>query len=77
MSRSGFARKFTETLGLNFYQYLTKVRLKRARYLLKHSGHAVSDIAAMVGYTSDLSFVNVFKKHEGITPRAFRMREII
>jgi AraC family transcriptional activator of mtrCDE len=76
MSRSGFARKFTEIMGINFYQYLTRVRLKRARYSLKHSGSSVSEIAEQVGYSSDLSFVNVFKKHEGITPRAFRIREI-
>jgi AraC-like DNA-binding protein len=76
MSRSGFAKKFVETLGINFYDYLTKIRLKRARYLLKHSSIRVTEISAHVGYASDLSFVKVFKKHEGLTPRAFRFREV-
>jgi AraC family transcriptional activator of mtrCDE len=75
MSRSGFAKKFTQTLGINFYKYLTRVRLKRARYLLKHTGTTVSQVALQVGYTSELSFVKMFKKYEGVTPRAFRIGE--
>ena len=77
MSRSGFARKFAETLGVNFYEYLIRVRLKRARYLLKHSGIKVAEIALRIGYASELSFVKVFKKYEGMTPRAFRIKALV
>jgi AraC-like DNA-binding protein len=73
MSRSGFARVFTQLIGLSFYEYLTQIRIQRASNLLLESSQSVADIAMMVGYQSELSFVKVFKKRAGMTPRAFRL----
>ena len=74
LSRSGFARKFTELLGLGFFDYLTRLRMRKARELLKTGNLPVSRVAEMVGYQSDLSFVKAFKRLHGQTPRAFRMK---
>lgn len=73
LSRSGFARKFTERLGLSFFDYLTRLRMRRARDLLTRSTLPVPRIAEQVGYTSDLSFVKAFKRLHGVTPRAYRL----
>jgi len=73
LSRSGFARKFKDLLGLGFFDYLTRLRMRRARELLKTSNLAVSRIAEQVGYQSDLSFVKAFKRLHGQTPRAYRV----
>lgn len=62
MSRSGFARRFNEVLGTSFFDYLTRLRMRDARRLLTTTNLAVADVAAKVGYQSDLSFVKVFKK---------------
>ena len=72
MSRSGFARIFTDTLRISFYEYITQIRVKRAKNLLKTSQLTVAEIGQSVGYQSDLSFVKVFKKMTGVTPRAYR-----
>jgi two-component system response regulator YesN len=47
--------------------------MRNARDLLVTSELAVASIAEKVGYQSDLSFVKVFKKMHGVTPRAFRL----
>lgn len=73
MSRSGFARRFTKLLEMGFFDYLTRLRMRRAREMLRGSSMAVGQIAEKVGYQSDLSFVKAFKRLHGVTPRAFRV----
>ncbi|MFT5139557.1 MAG: AraC-like DNA-binding protein [Lysobacterales bacterium] len=73
LSRSGFARKFTALLGMGFFDYLTRLRMRRARELLKTTSLTVSRISEQVGYQSDLSFVKAFKRLHGKTPRGFRI----
>ena len=72
MSRSGFARKFKENLGMAFFDYLTRLRMRNARELLTTSDLHVGDIGERVGYQSELSFVKAFKKVHNTTPREFR-----
>ena len=72
MSRSGFARKFKETLEMSFFDYLTRLRMRNARELLSTTTLRVGDIGERVGYQSELSFVKAFKKIHGVTPRAYR-----
>ncbi len=74
MSRSGFARRFKELLDLSFFDYLTRLRMRGARALLRTTSLPVPDVAERVGYQSELSFVKAFKKLHGQTPRAYRKR---
>ncbi len=75
MSRSGFARKFKETLDMSFFDYLTRLRMRDARELLMTTSMRVGDIGERVGYQSELSFVKAFKKLHDMTPRAYRLRD--
>jgi len=72
MSRSGFARKFTELLQTSFFDYLTRLRMRNARELLTTTNLSVADVGEHVGYQSELSFVKAFKKLHDMTPRAWR-----
>lgn len=74
MSRSGFSRIFRELLDTSFFDYLTRLRMRDARSLLRTTNYSVPSIAEKVGYQSDLSFVKAFKKLHGETPRAYRQR---
>ncbi len=76
MSRSGFARKFKEVLGTNFFDYLTRLRMRDARELLATTNLSVAMIGEKVGYQSDLSFVKAFKKLHTETPRSYRLRSL-
>jgi two-component system response regulator YesN len=56
------------TLG----DYIAKVRMEKAKALLKNTEIPVSQIALRIGYPDQSYFTKVFRKIERCTPRAFR-----
>lgn len=72
MSRAVFARRFKELVGQTMFEYLTEVRMNKAKVLLQTTTALTIDIAAGVGYESDLAFIKTFKKCCGMTPRQYR-----
>lgn len=54
------------------YDYIILTRLDRAKELLNNSKKSVSEIAQIVGYTSDTGFINAFTKKIGVSPGKFR-----
>lgn len=76
MSRSGFAKRFKDLLAMNFFDYLTRLRMRDARELLTTTDLPVMNIGERVGYQSELSFVKAFKKLHNMTPRAWRQQAI-
>ncbi len=65
-------RLFTEITGITPIQYLTKVRLDKAKYKLQKSKHSISEIASECGFESAAYFSRAFKKHIGISPSKYR-----
>lgn len=61
----------TET-GENFSDYVTRIRMKRAKQLLRETNLKVYDISRLAGYQSPKHFMMVFKKEVGMTPRQYR-----
>lgn len=72
MSEPYFSKIFKEELGQNFKEYLTGIRLARAKELLRDTDGTVAAVAAQVGYNNTNQFAKMFKKYEGITPGAYR-----
>lgn len=73
LSSSHFSRLFHEVVGVTFQQYLTVVRVQRARQLILDRPYdQISSIAYRVGFRSVRTFQVGFKKLEGQTPSAFR-----
>lgn len=56
LSRSVFAERFRQTMGLSPGQYLTRARMDKARALLAEGGRSVASVAAEVGYESEAGF---------------------
>ncbi len=52
--------------------YLVQVRIAHAKRLLAESTTLIQEIAAMVGYTTSIAFIRVFKKLVGMTPGDYR-----
>jgi AraC-like DNA-binding protein len=71
LSPSAFAHLFRDVSGMSPYQFIKSVRLDRARELLVSGELNVSEVARSVGYSSLSHFINEFKRHFGITPRAY------
>jgi YesN/AraC family two-component response regulator len=74
MSKYHFCRRFRESTGLYFREYLTRRRIGRAKELLQDTGRPVTDIFREVGFKDMTHFGRVFKKLEGQLPSAFRRR---
>lgn len=69
MSRSVFALRFKETVGMTPMEYLTRWRMLLAGERLKNSDDSISEIASSLGYESESAFGKAFKRVMGCTPR--------
>lgn len=63
---------FKGQMGVNFTDYLTQLRMEKAKELLIHTNEKVYRIAEMVGYQNSQYFVTIFKKKLGVTPAEYR-----
>lgn len=75
LSRPYISKYIKEKTGMNFQDVVREARMRKARTLLKESGHSVESIAADVGYESVEHFNRLFKKSYGITPVQFRVQK--
>ncbi|MFK7697668.1 helix-turn-helix domain-containing protein [Paenibacillus sp. HJGM_3] len=66
---SSFFKKHT---GQNLSDYVTAVRVQKAKELLSSSTLTITQIAHAIGYANDVGLIRVFKKSEGITPGKYR-----
>ena len=66
---------FKRYLNTNYYTYLTKLRLDRAKFLLMTSQKRIIDIAFECGFSSEHTLINHFKKWYGKTPSQYRKQE--
>ncbi|OHX14771.1 AraC family transcriptional regulator [Chromobacterium sphagni] len=71
MSRSSFALKFKETVGVAPMEYLTRWRMLLAGDRLANSGQPISVIAPALGYESESAFSTAFKRVMGCSPRQY------
>ncbi|MDT7710832.1 MAG: hypothetical protein QOG20_6439 [Pseudonocardiales bacterium] len=71
MSPSTFAHLFRDATGMSPYQFVKRMRLDRARGLLVDGTLNASEVAKSVGYSSLSAFITEFKRHFGVTPRAY------
>lgn len=72
LCRSALADRFVQLLGLPPIQYLTQLRMQRARHALEESQASLAQIAEFVGYDSEAAFSRAFKRVVGRSPGAFR-----
>jgi AraC-like DNA-binding protein len=67
-----FSNYFKKAFGINFVEYLNKIRISHAKELLKNSELTMNEIGERVGYLNPSTFTSTFKKYSGITPSEFR-----
>lgn len=67
-----FTTRFTKEEGTTFSNYLTEVRIRKARDLMKQTDMKIYEISQSVGYNSVEHFTRVFKKICGVSPGAYR-----
>ncbi|CUH94337.1 hypothetical protein P22_0403 [Propionispora sp. 2/2-37] len=67
-----FSRLFKKEKGYNFADFVTRVRLERAKKLLQNQDYTVVRIASEVGYQDASYFCRAFRKACGMTPNQYR-----
>lgn len=72
LSRASFARRFTAQLGTGPLSYLTDWRMALAREHLRDSDDGLAAIAHTLGYASEFSFSQAFKRHHDMAPGRWR-----
>lgn len=72
LSREYISRKFKQEFEENISDYVVKIRMNKAKSLLRNSQLKIYEIANMIGYQDDKYFRKVFKKVEGVTPNEYR-----
>ena len=58
--------------GFGFREYLSKLRVEKASYLLRHSEQSIQDICESCGFNSTKTFYRIFKNATNVTPKKYR-----
>lgn len=67
-------RSFRQAFGETPHDFLTRLRLERARHLLTVTSRSVTEICFDVGFSSLGSFSSLFRRRVGLSPAEFRRR---
>ena len=72
LSASYFCMKFRQNAGKTFVEYITSLRMERAKYLLEHTSRKIHEIGADVGIQDTRHFSRMFRKTCGMLPTEYR-----
>lgn len=72
MSVSWFIRSFKHYMGMTPMQYITSIRINKAKELLKNTNYSIQEISSLAGYENPLYFSRIFRKQTGQPPSRYR-----
>lgn len=72
ISKNYLSNLFSSYLNCSFSDYINKLRIEKAKVLLKDESFSLMDIAMECGFNSQSYFCYIFKKYEHMTPKQYR-----
>jgi two-component system response regulator YesN len=72
-----FSKIFKEFTGKNYVDYITELRIQKAKEMLLRGNLSIKEICFEVGYNDPNYFSRVFKKIEGVSPTEFKGKNAI
>ena len=72
INASYLSNLFSEVTGVNYSDYVTSVRIRNAKKLLRTTDLSIEEISRRTGFSDSKYFSKVFKKVAGRTPRSYR-----
>ena len=76
VSVSNLSHFFKKNTGVTISNYITSIKLERAKYILLNSDKTIEDIAKSLGYSNATVFIEMFKKNTGESPGNYRKTQI-
>lgn len=76
LSTFHFHRQFHACYNETLHDYIKRLRLEKAAFIINHSDTPITEIGFSSGYETSSAFSKAFKKRFGITPRAYRKNSI-
>ena len=76
LAERSFLRRFRAATGQSPLEYVQTLRIEEAKQLLETTDISLDDIGAQIGYTEPSAFRHLFRKLVGLTPSAYRKRNI-
>ena len=72
LSRFHMSREYKKKYGITIIQYLTSLRVSRAKLDLRFTNRSIEEIAAECGFSNASYFGKIFRKYESMTPSEYR-----
>lgn len=77
LSPTYLSKKFRKVTGVTFKEYVNYIRIKQAIQMLLTTDDAITKIAVNCGFNSSNYFKDIFRRLNGISPRAFRKQSTV
>ncbi len=74
MNMAYLSHLFKQEMGESFVDYLKRIRINKAKYLLEHTDESIISVANQVGFYDRRYFSKIFKKVEGINPTEYKRK---
>lgn len=75
MSRAALYNKMKAITGAGAKEYITRIRLEKAKNLVETTGLSIVEISEMTGFTSQSYFSTAFKAYTGMTPSQYKKQK--
>jgi AraC-like DNA-binding protein len=72
LSRNYFTKIYKDISGLGFWEFVTRLRMEKAKHLLLNTDDTINTIAEAVGYNSEYHFSRKFKEYTALSPGGYR-----
>ena len=71
------SRLFRKEVGISLKQFVKEARVDIAKNLLRYSNLSYLVISVSLGFSSQSSFIAVFKEITGVTPKVYREKNFV
>lgn len=75
ISKNYFCSLFKQEIGESFLNYITRLKMQRAKYLLKEKNMRIYEVCNHLGYVDTTYFTQLFKKYCDMTPQEYKKAE--
>lgn len=74
ISKFHLSRLFRQAMGMTPGEYLTRLRINRAKLLLRQTGDSIAAICEQIGFENPSYFIRLFRRFENSTPGEYRRK---